>query len=251
MVTKESASSAAVGVLSQRERICGASSSVLSCCCDRRHPLHVIFALISPLLPFLPYPITDVPRVALSLKHQMDRLQRQQSKRCCRRLIDSLQLIKILRRDCTSRTVVVRSILFSPLFLIISLRQTSETQLYCGANQGIHCADYEVSSILVVSSIPYCFPNSYRPTTVLYRSHGRMFSHLCFSSFFFSTDVPNAALLNHRWRRNSKLHLGMCCCCRHSSLFCVYYPFGILLFSYLCFSTFLFDSRNAAMTFAI
>jgi hypothetical protein len=57
------------------------------------------------------------------------------------------------------------------------------------------------------------------------------------------TDVRNAALLNRRWRWNSKLHPGMCCCCRRSSLFCVYYPFGILLFSHLCFSLFLSDRR--------
>jgi hypothetical protein len=35
----------------------------------------------------------------------------------------------------------------------------------------------------------------------------------------------------------------MCCCCRRSSLFCVYYPFGILLFSHLCLSLSLFDRR--------
>jgi hypothetical protein len=121
MATKESASSATVGVLSQRERICGVSSRVSSCCCDRRHPFHLIFALIQPLLPCLSFPLADVPKVAFSLKHQMDCLQRQQSECCCRLLVVSLQLSKILLRVCTGRTVVVLSIVISPLFLIISL----------------------------------------------------------------------------------------------------------------------------------
>ena len=70
-------------------------------------------------------------------------------------------LSKNLRRVGTGRTVVVRSIVFSPLFLIISLRQTSQNELYSGADQDLHRADHEVSSILVVSLIPCYFPKSY------------------------------------------------------------------------------------------
>jgi hypothetical protein len=48
--------------------------------------------------------------------------------------VDSMLLSKILRRVCTGRTGVVRSIAFSPLFLVISLRQTFQKELYVGAN---------------------------------------------------------------------------------------------------------------------
>jgi hypothetical protein len=135
-------------------------------------------AVVPPFLTFisLSFPIADVPKVALSLEHQMDRLQRQQSKCCCRYLVDSLLLSKILQRFCTGRTVVVRSIVFSPLFLIISLRQTSQNELYFGTYQSIHRADHEVSSILVVSSIPCYFPKSSDGLVPVTRSI--VFSHL-------------------------------------------------------------------------
>jgi hypothetical protein len=66
-----------------------------------------------------------------------------------------------LRWVCTGRTGVVLSIAFSPLFIVISLRQTSQKKLFVGANQGLHRVDQEVSSILVVSSIPCSSPKSY------------------------------------------------------------------------------------------
>jgi hypothetical protein len=173
----------------------------------------------------------------------MDRLQRQQSKCCCRRLVDSLLLSKIQRRVCTGRTLVVRSIVLSPLFLIISLQQTSQTQLSFGANQGIHHADHEVSSILVVSSIPCCSPHSNDDFVPVARRSRYCFLTLV-SRHSSLIDVRNAAPLNRAWRRKSNLHPGVCRRRRHSSLFCVYYPFGIRLFSHLCFSLFLFDRRS-------
>jgi hypothetical protein len=89
--------------------------------------------------------------------------------------------------------VVVRSIVFSPLFLIISLRQTSQNELYFGANQDLHRADHEVSSILVVSSIPCYFPKSYDGLVPAARSIGRLFSQLCFSSFLFDRRPKRSA----------------------------------------------------------
>jgi hypothetical protein len=124
----------------------------------------------------------------------MDRLQRQQRKYYCRRLVDSLLLSKILRRVCTGRAAVVRSIAFLPLFLIISLRQTSQKELYFGGNQGLHRAEQEVSSILVVSSIPCCFPKSYDGfVPVVRRLYDRLLSYLCFSSFLFDRRPTRSA----------------------------------------------------------